>query len=369
MLQNNKPYLIIAQSGRALATAAKRNGICTHVIDHFADQDTKSYAQSTQQLSEFTLDQRQGHLIALVKKRLQQDPQIEIVLGSGFENKPELQSQLQHIAPIIGNHTKYVQQIKDPTIFYQALQTLSLPHPTYHLSNHPDTLETPYLIKAIGANGGKHIAPYKQGPIPPYHYLQEQLHGHHYSVTFIADGNSFQLLGFNAIWNRTENNNFTFAGVVSNIPLAKKHQQKILTALKKLVSFFCLHGLCSMDFIVTTSQQYYILEINPRPSASFELYDYQGDLFARHILACQGKLIATPQQKRGAKALQIIYAENDTIIPDLPWQKWVTDRPAAGVTIPKDSPICTIHASGANSIDAKQQLYRRCAIQKLRKVA
>lgn len=369
MLQKNKPYLIIAQSGRTLAAAAKRSGMDTHVIDHFADQDTKAHAQSTEQLSEFTLEQQKGQLIMLVKKYLQQDPRIEIVLGSGFENKPELQSQLQRIAPIIGNHTKCIQQLKTPAIFYQALQALSLPYPTYHLSHHRNTLKFPYLIKAIGASGGDHIRLYKQGRIPKNHYLQQQLHGKNYSVTFIANGNAFQVLGFNEIWQRTKNRNFTFSGIVSNTLLAKKHQQKIILAVKKIVSSFRLYGLCSMDFIITPSQQYYILEINPRPSASFELYDHQGDLFARHILACKEKrIVRSPSpQKKGAKALQIIYAKNDTIIPDLPWNPWVTDRPSAGATILKDSPICTIHASGINAMHAKQKLGRRHAIHKFSK--
>ena len=371
MLQKNSSYLIIAQSGRALAAAANRGGACVHVIDHFADQDTKRYAQSTRKLSEFNLVQQQSNLIALVKKYVWQYPSIEIVLGSGFESKPQLQLQLQRIAPVIANNTQCIQQIKDPAIFYPLLQALSLPHPIYHLRDHPDTLTSPYLIKAIGASGGSHISPYKQGGVPKNHYLQQQLYGRHYSVTFIADGRAFQLLGFNEIWQRTENSNFTFSGMVSNSPLAEKYQQKILTALKKLVALFRLHGLCSMDFIITSAQQYYLIEINPRPSASFELYDNNNDLFARHVLACQGKLTVMPPQTKNAKALQIIYAEKDMVIADLPWQEWVSDRPSAGVKIMKNAPVCTIHASGITAMHAKKQLHIRCshAMHQVKKVA
>ena len=55
--------------------------------------------------------------------------------------------------------------------------------------------------------------------------------------------------------------------------------------LKQLVPVFALKGLNSLDFIHADDCSY-VLEINPRPSASMQLYDE--DLLNRHIQACEG---------------------------------------------------------------------------------
>ena len=52
-MSRNNQFLIISQSGRALAASAKRAGIDTHVIDFFADEDTVESTLSNHSVTGF----------------------------------------------------------------------------------------------------------------------------------------------------------------------------------------------------------------------------------------------------------------------------------------------------------------------------
>ena len=97
-------------------------------------------------------------------------------------------------------------------------------------------------------------------------YLQALIKGNNYSATFLADGESFHVLGFNETWVCEENRDFTFAGAVTNVNLSKELCQQVTEAVRQLVASFNLKGLCSLDFIVEETGRYSILELNPRPT-------------------------------------------------------------------------------------------------------
>jgi predicted ATP-grasp superfamily ATP-dependent carboligase len=119
-------------------------------------------------------------------------------------------------------------------------------------------------------------------------------------------------------------------------------QKKLIKGwLKKLVPVFALKGLNSLDFIQAGDKSF-VLEINPRPSASMQLYD--ADLFNRHIKASQGELIDC-RLHSGYTGYQIVYAEQDILIPEaFAWPPWCMDLPGFGVMCRKGQPICSIIA-------------------------
>ena len=363
MPQNNQ-YLIISQSGRALAASAKRSGIDTHVIDLFADEDTAEFTLSNISVTGFSGGNNPETLIELVAEYANNNPGLCVVIGSGFEECPELLTQLEQRFSVIGNHSSVIRQLKDPTVFFNKLEELALPYPEYITDVTQEDiapgLSVNYLIKTIGCAGGGHIRHSTDDSLlTSTCFLQAFLRGKNYSVTFIADGQSAYVLGFNETWVCQEDSDFTFAGAVSNVNLPDDLRQQVTTAIRQLVVVFKLKGLCGLDFIVEESGQYSILEVNPRPTATFELYETQGSLFPQHIAAFHGETTKPESDQTLSRALGLLYAGKSITIPRLNWPEWVTDRPGVGKQIAKGEPVCTVHAEGSHVENVKQQLNTR----------
>ena len=126
-------------------------------------------------------------------------------------------------------------------------------------------------------------------------------------------------------------------------------KEQITDWLKKLVPVFALKGLNSLDFIQAGDQSF-VLEINPRPSASMQLYD--ADLLSRHIKASQGEL-TDYRLHHGYTGYQIVYAEQDVLIPEaFAWPAWCMDLPECGGICRTGQPICSIiaHQKRAQSV-------------------
>ncbi|MEE9552042.1 MAG: hypothetical protein V3V89_03260, partial [Gammaproteobacteria bacterium] len=87
-MQPNRPFLIIAQSGRALAASAAKADIDTQVIERFSNQDTCSYASSAQVVAgkSFSVDIDK---LLLAIEDLKSSSFSGVVVGSGLEHQPE----------------------------------------------------------------------------------------------------------------------------------------------------------------------------------------------------------------------------------------------------------------------------------------
>lgn len=363
MLQNNQ-YLIISQSGRALAASAKLAGIDVHVIDLFVDEDTIEYSLSNYPVTGFSGGNNSDALIDIVDEYVKNHPALSIIIGSGFEDKLDLLAELEQRFTVIANHSSMVRQIKDPVIFFNRLEKFSLPYPEYFIDR-PSASKSILLQKTIGGTGGGHIRLDKKAvALTPSYYFQEYIKGRNYSATFLAAGKSFYLLGFNETWVCDEKSDFTFAGAVSNVCLPDTLFEEVTEAIRQLVPLFKLYGLCSLDFIVEEATgQYSILEVNPRPTVTFELYENQKSLFAQHLAAFDGSMTKPESSQGQSRALGVLYAEKSITMPQLELPVWVTDRPKPGKVITKGEPVCTVHAEGSTKNNSKEQLMMRLASQ------
>jgi methenyltetrahydromethanopterin cyclohydrolase len=185
-------------------------------------------------------------------------------------------------------------------------------------------------------------------------------------VLFIADGQELQVIGFNSQWSvrLSETQEFVFAGVINSCDLSNAHKSMITDWLKQIVPVFGLKGLNSLDFIHADGCSY-VLEINPRPSASMQLYDE--DLLIRHIQSCAGTIVRatsvalTPEAGRLKSSpqigYQIVYAERDLIVPNqFKWPEWCMDLPKPGNMCRAGQPLCSIIAHQKNSGSVAEQL-------------
>jgi uncharacterized protein len=346
----NKPsYLIAASSGRALAASAHRAGIPVHVVDLFADRDTRRYAHTARVVGTLRNGFDPAWLIERIGQ-LRQSQNLEgLVVGSGFEDRLELLELLSEHCRLLGNPASTVRLVKDPAYFFGLLERLGIPYPET-VQQPPADHHTGWLIKRIGAMGGDHIRLLKPGEIgKPGYYLQRYIEGRPYSVVFLADGKGARIIGYNELWQARgfEPTPFKYGGAVSLPEMDKGLVDKLTEAIRALVAAFELRGLCGLDLIVDADRRFYVLEINPRPPATFELHEGRVSLFQQHLCACRGSLPAKMPavEIHEARAHAVLYAARPIEVKEeIDWPVWASDLPASGTSIEQGAPVCTVHA-------------------------
>jgi predicted ATP-grasp superfamily ATP-dependent carboligase len=97
-----------------------------------------------------------------------------------------------------------------------------------------------------------------------------------------------------------------------------------------------------------------VLEVNPRLSATFSLYDASragANLLKGHIQASLGRMPpALPPEQ--AQAHLIYYAPFDMAVPAITWPEWVADLPEPVSFVGAQEPLCTVMASAADASQA-----------------
>ena len=331
--------LIIANSGRMLAQAALDAGFKPLVIDLFADSDTQRYAADFVQVASLALDD----LAPAAEHFISRYAVKHLIYGSGFEQYSESLGYLAERLLLVGNSVESFTNVQDKQCFFSALKQLDIPFPEVSFTA-PAFNKNSWLVKPLQGQGGIGIRRYCEDETGAPIYWQRLISGTPHSVLFLADGCDAQIVGFNRQWvdETNHSDHFVFSGVINSTDLLAEHKALMSQCLQKLVPLFSLKGLNSLDFIQTPDQQFFVLEINPRPSASMQLYD--SDLLIRHIDSCRGELSPLPPQKHYT-AYQIVYAPYDITIPEaFIWPQECVDLSNVGVTCRKGQPICSIIA-------------------------
>ena len=345
--------------------SAVQAGFKVSAIDGFADSQTQAMASLTE-VAPFDNDGFKAAALLAIIDTLDTSRYIGFVYGSGFEAQPALLAEVAKRIPLLGNLPTTLASVKSPQVFFSAFAQLGVAHP--QTWTHGDaSLPLDGLVKAVGASGGNHVQPYSNGKVmlDKQHYAQQKLHGLPVSVLFLAYAQQVALVGFNELMLApTEALPYRYGGVVSQIDLTESEQNQLLKAAQQLTAEFSLLGLNSLDAVLQDGVAY-VLEINPRLSASVGLYetvDGEMNLLAMHVAACkQAQAYALPSAvavKSGSVAHAVIYSELPLSIPaNFAWPEWVQDCPSPqhSAQILAGQPICTVLAS-ADKADAAKQL-------------
>lgn len=303
------------------------------VIDLFADQDTKALAEQVWQVDSLLL-----FVVQPLIESLSALFTLEwVVYGSGLEADQSTLAWLVRHFTVLGNSAAVFAQFSDKKIFFKQLDRFNIHYPEICFSAPTDKKR--WLIKPMDHAGGLGIRWYKS-KAGSDEYYQQFCAGQVGSVLFCADGQQVELIGFHRQWPVSQDD-FTFAGIIQESILPEAEQQRVCCWLKKLVRYYGLHGLGSLDFI-WDGQQCYFLEINPRPPASMMLYP-ELDLLTAHIT---GRL-PDSNKDNTIMALQIVYAQQACTVPLIePWPEWSFDQPRLGTQVQSGWPICSIMAKG-----------------------
>lgn len=333
-----------------LAQMAKYSGFCPLVIDIFADQDTFEIAEQVRQVDSLTSKDLEQAIDDLTKLY----PVHDVVYGSGFEKNIQSLFFLQKKLNLLGNTPEVFAKVQDKFNLFNFLLDSNIPFPEVSFSR-PKSGE--WLVKPLQSEGGFGIC-YEKGSdiVDKKNYWQRYLEGKSMSALFIADGKKVDILGFNKQWTTSHTNGqtFVFSGIHNYASLSDLNKRTITDWLAKFVPHFGLRGLNSVDFILYQDHCYF-LEINPRPTASIELYDT--NLFTAHVSSSLDHDIKINVDQRHHKGYQIIYAASDfQISEDIIWPGWSQDRPKSRAIIHKQQPVCSIIARGESSQQVMAEL-------------
>ena len=356
------PLLVVSASGRALAQSAARGGLPVVVLDLFNDLDVRALAMASRSVATRGGKFDARRLLAAAQLMCPADHCSGVVVGSGFEGRTGLLARLVHGRTLFGNPPVTVAKLKDPATFFPLLDSFHIAHP--ETSQHAPADPSGWLVKRTGGAGGSHVKPASsRHRARSGRYFQKRQDGRTLSVLFVADGRDVQVIGFNEQWTSdiSRTTPYRYGGAVGGIALPDEVQSGMAGTLARLVRATGLVGLNGLDFILDAHHEAQVLEINPRPTATIELYDGDCDegLLALHLRACRGEL---PEIKRPARARAhaIVYARHALRVPvRMHWPEWCTDIPEGSSLVPSGAPICGVHAMAGSSAQARDMVLAR----------
>ncbi|TPQ25528.1 ATP-grasp domain-containing protein [Methylomonas koyamae] len=351
-----KCLLAIAKSARMLTRMCTDIGCEVVAIDCYADADTLDMARQVYQTTSLAWN----HVSEAVHAALREHAIDGVIYGSGFEAHPETLTHLQGHKCVFGNSAEVFQNTQNKPYFFEMLDKLGISYPAVDFA-----AKSPgdgWIFKPWHSHGGIGISR-NQASAGVDGYWQRFIDGQAMSVLFAAHAQHIEVIGFNRQWcvEPSPGHGFVFGGISSQAELPATTRHQVTEAANKLAAAYRLRGLNTLDFMLD-AKGIHLLEINPRISASAQLYGKE--LLLRHLATifesadiCAGKISTEP------RAYQTIYATKPQKIEShVIWPDWAVDRPVAGSIVGVGQPICSIIAGGKNSRQVAEQLEQRQAI-------
>jgi predicted ATP-grasp superfamily ATP-dependent carboligase len=365
MWPDHRPFLIVSASGRSLAAMATRSGARSVVLDLFADQDTATHCDAVRRVtSDRALRFHGPRLLRAAATLAPQDTSAGLVVGSGLEGRPCLLGRLATGRRLFGNPPRTIARLKELKTLLPLLESLDIRYPAV-------SLEAPlaargWLVKQAGGSGGTHVRRARTASKPRAgRYFQRYVDGRSLSVAFLANGRDARIVGFNHQWPAgasCPDSPFAYGGASSDAGVPAVAKAEVESWVYRLTAAAGLVGLNGIDFLLDEGDMPWFLEVNPRPTATGELYDERapGGLFRWHVQACGGALPMDALDTGDARGHQVVYAGAALEVPArLHWPTWVTDRPAPGTFLVGGAPVCTVHADGSSAYEVERRLDER----------
>jgi predicted ATP-grasp superfamily ATP-dependent carboligase len=355
--------VVIGMSGRALAQSAAKAGERVVVLDVFADRDTRAIAEVACVAADDGIAIDPERLLAALAAEANGSG-LAIVLGSGLEGAPELQSRIAAYGRLYANDPALVAALKDPELGLALLGATGWRVPP--TQREPPADRRGWLQKEVGGAGGTHVRVAAGASGGPRMYYQREVRGRPMSATFLADGDRAHLFGFNRLRTAALGEAvFCYAGAVAGAELAPALRVRAQSRLDRLVRVTGLRGLAGLDFLLD-GDELVALEVNPRPTATFELYDvdfpeglvhWHRLSFERALPELGERLVAPPA---ACRALGVVYAPHAVRIPaNAAFPAWCRDLPGQGNTIAAGAPVLSVFAEASDGERAEREIDAR----------
>jgi predicted ATP-grasp superfamily ATP-dependent carboligase len=291
---------------------------------------------------------KRSGLSALVEAAMLEPPG-SVVYGASFENHPALVARLASRHTLLGNGPEVLRAVRDPARLGATLRDAGLAFPALDV--------TRGLRKPLRGGGGTRVRDWRGGQLPPGTYVQERIDGLPCSAVAVADGVNAAVLGITEqlVGERAFGvHGYRWCGNLTppRLPDPGAVLEQAQAICSCLAAAFALRGVFGVDFI-WEGERAWTHEVNPRPTASLELFD---GAFEAHLLGCAGELPRPRAVGAGGKA--VVFATEDVTVEKL---EGVRDVPHPGERIARGRPICTLVSSAATPEAAYADLRAQAA--------
>ncbi len=221
------------------------------------------------------------------------------MMCGGLENYPQIVAQVSRNLKFYGPTPASISRVKDPFDLSHFCRNQLIAFPTVQCTMEFDFRNTRWLKKPFKSAGGQNIefvvpTEAKERVNEPDSYFQKLIDGTSVSAVFVSVdnegvelvGTSRQLIGDPAL----TNSQFAYCGSIGPFSCSPTIQQQILRIGRLVCREYELVGVVGMDFVLN-QEQIYLIEVNPRVTASCELYEMAGicsSITQLHVSACAG---------------------------------------------------------------------------------
>jgi predicted ATP-grasp superfamily ATP-dependent carboligase len=311
------------------------------------------------------------------------------IYTGGLENHLDLLDEWACLSVLYGNSGTPVKTVKSPELLAELLRNKHLQHPqvifdraTNSIANLPELFERDegtrlqWLLKPTHSSGGQGIRFWMGEVIPDEMYLQQFIDGESVSGIFICSDNGSEFAGATSqlvgeSWLNAPS--FHYCGSIG--PLIEPGLNKSWNRIGELLCDAGLKGVVGVDAILS-GEQLYVVEVNPRYTASVEVLELAERLsiLDAHALAFAHKslpLLPIDREKR-CIGKAIYFAPFEFEFPEKgPWETdlvglfdpWripnFADIPESGASFSKGGPVITILVAGASIMECHHLLRER----------
>jgi predicted ATP-grasp superfamily ATP-dependent carboligase len=351
-------FLIVGLTTRALAESAWRTGYSFITLDYFGDYDQRQLCRNVSLLRDLGRPYS-AQAILEAARDLEYDV---VVYTSSLENHPDVVAGLARDRELFGNDPATLAQVRNPAELFSFLAGRGFAVPRCIFPGEPLPGAGRWLYKPMRGGGGSGIRWWDGRREPDEgHLLQEFIAGRPASLSFVANGRDCVVIGWSEQLIGVGDfgaDGFKYTGNIVPLDAPSALLEEARAIAGALTAEFGLRGLNGFDFVLCDGRAY-VVEVNPRYSASMELMEGEGciNVFKLHVDACCAD--ALPQvdyaagRLSGFRGKAILYAERDVTVGDTrDWlRRDIRDVPHPGETIERGHPICTL-LSGGHSRDA-----------------
>jgi len=377
-----------------------------HAADLFCDLDLQAIARTAVPVAHGTDDAATGYPWSLKPAAEGFPPSAAWCYTGAIENYPDLIDAIARVRPLAGNPSDVVRPLRDPAQLAAVACAAGLSFPETLTSPDGVPLDGTFLVKPLAGAGGRGIRRWtpevaadhatQQAITPrPTRIWQRFMMGTPLSASYCFTQGSSRLLGVSRQligepWCHA--GMFAWCGAVAlHAAGGRTDTDPLIASLQRLGSVLAERfqpvGLVGVDLVVDAGETITVIEVNPRPTASMELFERSNavSIAGSHLAACglgPPSGIATAIQQplpRPASnwAKAVLFASQPTPVSQplidrltreaSPWTQadggWpaLADIPRPGQTINGGAPVVTIFAAASTAADALNRLRERVA--------
>jgi len=386
--------LVVGTDTVLIATSAKEAGYTVYAADYFGDIDLRRVCSDYKAVIEQKPRKSCGRMESSFKpeaflkmaKLLSKKYRIDaILLSSGLDDCSNVLYKLNDLIPILGNHPRVIEKVREKPGFFKELKLLGVPYPemaivkdVYEAKTAAVEMGYPVVVKPIRSFGGVGIrmaqdseemgkAFFDVSLTSESVLIQKLVDGVHASVSLLATHEDVkvlsvneQLLGLRLVFQREP---FGYCGNTVPLYVANSVFERCKYIAEKIVFHFGLKGSNGIDLVISKEGVPYVVEVNPRFQGTLECVErvLGINLVKSHINACvHGSLPVINGKTSTFCTRLILYAPKRVMVPDLTVFRGVRDIPLPDSIIEEGEPLCSVFTGGNN---------RNFSFQKAKKLA